>query len=438
MHRFEEYRIKKGQLTSSKVEIPIDFGLIFNEDGILVLDLYVSESFNLSEFLIKIHRVDRNQNYGIECFTEDNNKLYLDTLRFSNITPHISKVKMVCYGQMKHVKINNQPEQYIDENPKLHYLELEGLKMEFNDHTKEFRERRGRPIEDLANFKRDHTYSILRFGNCSYNQLFYQATDSENIIVEFPNDSNDTLSYEKFCEIRHDYISALSFLNGATVRIRKECTGSYYSLGKIDSEIVITYSFSQLNHKKFSKYLPINNPFNISDRILRKFFDLCFDSFVDWNKKIDLNTIIYFLSNSVQTKSIDERIFIQMIAFERLTTKYAEYLGEKEEFSPSQKDFEPIKKKLFQVIDEHKLDFGDAFEIVKSKIGNLNQIKRFSTKEKMYKLIQDVKIPINPKIENLIDIVRNKTIHQGDIGSGNEGVVNYYLLDELISSTLLK
>jgi hypothetical protein len=224
------------------------------------------------------------------------------------------------------------------------------------------------------------------------------------------------MTYEKFCEIKTNYLYALSFLNGAEVKIRKVCTGSYYTVGKTDSEIVITYSFKKLNHLKFNKYIPLNNPFNRGDKILNQLFVFCFDSFTEWNKKIDLNTIIFYLNNSEQAKSIDERVFIQMIAFERL----------------------PIKNELFAVLDKHKMEFGHAYEIVKSKIGNINQIKRLSTKEKMFKLIQDVKIPISPAIENLVNNVRNKTIHKGDIGTGKEGIINFYLLDELIREIILR
>jgi hypothetical protein len=315
---------------------------------------------------------------------------------------------------------------------------LEGLKMEFSDITEEIKYRRGKEIENFNDWKRDHTDSVLRFENHPYNQLFYKDKDSENIIVEFPNDSNNTMTYEKFCEIKTNYLYALSFLNGAEVKIRKVCTGSYYTVGKTDSEIVITYSFKKLNHLKFNKYIPLNNPFNRGDKILNQLFVFCFDSFTEWNKKIDLNTIIFYLNNSEQAKSIDERVFIQMIAFERLTTMYSEFLGEKEEFMPSQKKFEPIKNELFAVLDKHKMEFGHAYEIVKSKIGNINQIKRLSTKEKMFKLIQDVKIPISPAIENLVNNVRNKTIHKGDIGTGKEGIINFYLLDELIREIILR
>ena len=163
-----------------------------------------------------------------------------------------------------------------------------------------------------------------------------------------------------------------------------------------------------------------------------------FDKFIVWNNKIDLKSIIFYLNNSEQAKSLEEKVFIQIIAFERLTTMYVEYLGEKEEFLPNNEDFKPIKDELVRVIMSNKEKFGNAYNTVKSKIGNLNQIKRHSTTDKMYRIINEFNIPIDSKIEKLIDVVRHKTIHNGDIGEGKEAIVTFYLLDELIREIILR
>ncbi len=75
---------------------------------------------------------------------------------------------------------------------------------------------------------------------------------------------------------------------------------------------------------------------------------------------------------------------------------------------------------------------------MKSKIGNLNQIKRHSTTDKMYRLINDFNIPLTPQIENLINEVRHKTVHRGDVGEGKNAAINFHLLDELIREILLR
>ena len=129
---------------------------------------------------------------------------------------------------------------------------------------------------------------------------------------------------------------------------------------------------------------------------------------------------------------------MQMIAFERLTTLYAEYQGQKEIYVPSSQDFQVIKLELLAILEKHKSVFGDTYNVAKSKLSNLNQIKRLSTTDKMFRLIRDVNIVITPEIERLIEQVRHKTIHRGEMESGSDGVNNFYLLGELLQEIILR
>lgn len=376
--------------------------------------------------------------FELQCLTEKNNEVLMTRLHFTRIILSQSKVKMTCSGKMMHKKISNRPDHSEDSNPKLHYLEVEGLEIEFTDLTEEIRSRKGVEIKDYNNWKRDHTEAGLVDQQTLYNQNFYKSDDSKNIIVEFPNDSNGTLSYQHFLEIKRNYMSLLSLINGAEVRTRQEFTGTYYTIGKIDSELIITYSFRNIRNERYNTYIPINNSFNRGDGILSKILLFSFNHYQDWNDKIDLNSIVFYLSNSEQARSKEEKVFIQMIAFERLTTNYAQFLGSKEEFMPSKEEYLIIKNELIEVVDKYKEQFGDSYNTVKSKIGNLNQIKRLSTTDKMYRIVNDVNIPIDKNIENLIDVVRHKTIHNGDIGDHDESLEVFFLLDELLREIILR
>ena len=169
MSKYEIYRIKNGHLTSNETDIQIDFGLIFNEDGILVLELYVSENFNLHHFMKNELRLNINQKYQLDCVTEENNLLFIDNLYFTTVVPHMSKVELVCYGKMKHTKLKDYSQDQLNKKHKLHYLVLEGLKMDFYNVTEQIKYRNGKEILDLTNFQRDHTVSLLSFDNHSYN-----------------------------------------------------------------------------------------------------------------------------------------------------------------------------------------------------------------------------------------------------------------------------
>ncbi|MCO7186104.1 hypothetical protein ABMY20_09410 [Tenacibaculum sp. SSH1-16] len=435
----EIYRIKKGQVISENITIPFFFGIVYSDDGFIRLDLYVNEEYDLKALTNDSSREYWQSNYNLTCITEENNILIIDNLRFSQNNPHLSRIKMVSYGKMEHIKDKKKGFEESDFKPLIKYLVLEGLKIEFSDFTEEIRERGGQKIEDFNNLKRDHSTTNLVHKRFPYSQTYYKLSeDSDDIIVEFTEENSNRLTYELFLEIKHSYISALSFINGAEVRIRKECYGSYYTIGKIDAEKVVTYSFKKIDNRRYNSYIPINDPFHRGENVLGKFLMFNFDKFIKWCEKIDIKSIIFYLNNSEQTKSLEEKVFIQIIAFERLTTMYVEFLGDKEEFLPNKTDYNPIKKELNKIIDLNKDKFGNAYNTVKSKIGNLNQIKRHSTTDKMYRIINDFNIPITPKIEKLIDVVRHKTVHRGDIGEGQEGITTFYLLDELIREIILR
>lgn len=434
----EIYRIKNGIIKCDDIEIPFFFGIVFNDEGIIKLDIYANEDYDL-----KILTDDEEKAYWQKSFksssnTEENNRLLFDELRLRQVTPHLSRIKMTCLGKMEHIKKEKGYEDEYDLKEYVSYLLIEGLKLEFTDFTEEIRARGGVKINDFNNHKRDHISTSLVYKKHPYSQTYYQHKKSEDIVVHFTNENSNLMSYKLFSELKRDYISLLSFINGAETRIRKECYGTYHSIGKIDAEKVVTYSFRKLTNDRYNEYLPLNNYHNRTERVLSKSLAFSFDHFVEWNKKIDLNSIIFYLSNSQQSKSIEEKVFIQIIAFERLSTIYVEYLGQKEEFLPSKEDYQSIKEQLLEIVDKNKEKFGNAYNTVKSKLGNLNQIKRHSTTDKMYRIINDFGIPINSNLEKLIEVVRHKTVHRGDIGEGREAVIIYHLLDELIREILLR
>jgi hypothetical protein len=439
MKNQELYRIKKGQVSTNTIKIPFFFGIVYSDNGFIRLELYVNEEYDLKDLMKSTSREYLNYEYNLTCLTEENNVLKIDNLRFSQNTPHLSRIKMVCYGKMEHIKKKKKGFEKSDFKPLIKYLILEGLKIEFSDFTEKIRARGGEKMEDFDNFERDHTTTNLVHKQCPYSQTYYKLSEKENdIIVEFTDENSNKLTYDKYLELKDYYISALSFINGAEVRVKKECYGSYFSIGKIDAEKTVTYSFKRIDNRRYNRYIPINDPFHRAERVLSKFFMCNFDQYINWCDKVDLKSIIYYLNNSEQTNSIEEKVFIQIIAFERLTTMYVEYLGEKEEFLPNKIDYKPIKDELNKIIEQNKDKFGNAYDTIKSKIGNLNQIKRHSTTDKLYRIINDFDIPITPKINKLIDVVRHKTVHRGDIGEGQDGLTTFYLLDELIREIILR
>lgn len=440
----EHYRIKKGTLTSESYEIPFDFGIVTSVNESFFVELYINENFDLKIFTERSTR-KLDDYFKIKSLTEDNNLFEMYQLFITRIQPGISKLKLTCYDKMKHTKLRRGPNNQILENDNegdkdvLHYLILEGLKLDFTDFTYKEIRRAGVLINEFDAYERDHTSFCISINNTLYSVTFSKSLESDDVNVEFNNGNGNEMTYSHFLEIKHDFVSLLSLINGAEVRVRKECTGAYYAVGTIDSEIVYTYSFDKIVNKRYNRFIPINNPFNRGDNILNTFYMFCFQNYREWNEKINLNSIVFYLTGSEQSKSIEEKVFLQMIAFERLSTLYANNIsGPKMIFSPEKEKYESIKDELVQVIEKHREEFGESYNTIKSKICNLNQIKRLNTTEKMYKIINDAGIEITADIENLVENCRNSTIHEGEIGEGGQAILNLHILDELLREIILR
>lgn len=311
--------------------------------------------------------------------------------------------------------------------------------MEFCDHT-EIKETKRGSNESSNTIERDYTSSEIFTEFNSYKQVFYKSQVNKNVIADFSGKTNSILIYGNFLKFKKDYISFLSFLNGATVKIRKEFTGNYLSLDKVTlkSEITVVYSFEKLTNKRHNNYIPLNKRLtNVPDNIIGKAFLFSFDKFREWNIKLDLSSIIYYLNTVEKINSAEERFFIQIIAFERLAKLYSKYAYPVNECLPSPEDFEIIKNEFYIILENNKEKFGSNFDKAKGLIGNLNKTK-ISNTAKLYGILNDVNIEINDDIRNLIEEVRNNTVHEGEIGDGTDGIKNMHLLNELIHEIILR
>ncbi len=445
----ELYRVKKGKLSCKNHELPIDFGLIFEEDGQFFFDFYISESYDLMTLMENEDDVFLREEFVMNAITIEENFVEASSLSATNVNPNQSKISMQSYGHLSHITVQTDTDgnkiEYREKDPTLYYIELEGLKMEFSDLTEVIRARGGVQIKDYNGWQRDYTKALLVYDstNISSNNFkmdFYKSTNSENIVVAFPNYRNvnsNILPYRIFKELRRDFISLLSLLNGAEVAVRKEYIGGFFNDNVVGSQEVITYSFKTIRNERHSSYVPLNSGFHRGVNILNHVFIKCFNKYVTENKKLDFNSIIFYLNGAQKSNGIEEKFFIQIIAFERLAQKYVEAINDNDIFILSEETFKPIKKDLLSVLKNHSIEMGDKLDKLSAKIGDLHKIKKTSTEYKSIKLLEYAKITINPDIQHIIDEVRHKTIHHGEIGNGNQGIKNYLVLDELLRDIIL-
>ncbi|HSZ24737.1 MAG TPA: hypothetical protein VK766_03415 [Cytophagaceae bacterium] len=436
MNKVEIHRIKKGKLVRNNEEITLRFGLIYENDGFISAEFYVEETFDLEQYY-EISYDEDTSYFKAFCTTDKGEYLELRKLDFRRISPHRGLIEMVCYDCLLLTKDQSYlPSNEENSDSELHYLELEGLEMEYCTATKHERTSNGKNIGPY-DVKWDHTTTALSCNFSLYNMSYYKDYESGNVVVNFDSSTNSLLTYKNFIEFKKNYLSMLSFINGAEVRVRKECFGNYRTVGKIEAEKIITYSYRKIINLRSNQYIPINHILNRPINILEKFMLQNFESFIHWNKMIDLSSIIQYLNGAAQTKSLEEQFFILIIAFERLTDLYANQTGAKDLFHPLKYDYAPIKNELFEILNKHKSSFGEYFVRAKSVIGGLNHIQRLSTKDKMYGIINDMKIELTDDLVTLIDVVRNEAVHRGFIGEGEEGYKNVLLLNELIHEIIL-
>lgn len=435
MKKREIYRVKKGKLVGKNIELSIDFGLIFVEDGNYSIEVYVPESVNLNAFSERPN-ANIDNNFTAFFITEEKNELEIHDLYVSQIVFDPCRIDFNCYGSITHRDISPFHE---EENPDINkaeliYLELEGMKIEFSDLTSKLEHRLSYGQKSKGT-KADHTGAELIVDYTTYSQIFRKSQKNGNIVVEFHGKNSNKLSYNRFLEFRNDYISFLSFLNGAQVKIRKEYAGNFVVLGSgdIDTPIVITYSFRKIRNESYNRYIPLGYRIqNRNPNILNQAMIQCFNKFREWNMKIDLSSIIFYLNGAEKTRSIEEKFFILIIAFERLTTMYAEQSGLVDQHLPLPENFIPIRQEFYDLLQTHKTSFGSNYEKARSIVANLHEVKRISTKDKMFGILNDTKITVDDDLRELINIVRNKVIHKGDVGEGLNGIKHLKLLTELL------
>jgi hypothetical protein len=450
----EIYRLTKCKIKNTEFEFDFKFGIVYDDLGVIKFDLYLEDEQ-------KIQQSDWNNilhdYFDLDAETEDNNKLTGTHLSITSLSSHNSKIKLTCFEKIIFEEVRND---FPDEHEKeaIFYIELEGLKIEFSDITFNNKVRGGEKVNEFNDFERDHTSCLLIFNGDEYScnhfkAIFYNHRETENIVVDFtkaPYPNN--LKFDTYSNFKRDFIYFLSFINGANVKVRREYTGRSYTLGQVNSQKYHIYSFPKVNNKYSNDYIPIADPFYRSSNILGYFLMKHFDKFIEVNQKLDINSIIFYLNGANQAKSIEERFFILIIAFERLASNFINnWVSDKEHVIIPNADFNLLKPKLIKVINdckkekisslteenvEQKKEWTKQYDKFSNIIGQMNMTNK-SVSHKFRELLKAVNIPINDDIKYILDYLRHTSIHKGEIDEGQKGLKYTLVLDELIRDIIL-
>lgn len=455
----ELYRIKEGEIRSEGKSLGFSFGIAYEKDGVIFFDLYVKESYEqITDFEFWHYK---EGGLSLRAETVDLNLIQATELNAVLVRSKNKLVTLRCTGRISHRDMDSVPidDEPLKPHPYLFYLELEGMDISFCDETKTITERQGVVRDDDNNRTFDHTNVRLNFQTDPETPrrpsllVFNKHPVNNTVVVSFPGsrvsvtdtyeqrgsgyyDKEIRVSYEDYQGFKADFIHCLALLNGAEVLVRREYIGGYVAVGAVDSQTVITYSTKTIHpgsRKPYALLRDDHRNWGILSTTLRD----CFPAYIRENQVLDLNSIIFYLNGSGQAQSIEEKFFILIIAFERLALKYVRSIEDGDSFVIPNEVYDPIKKELLEVLKRHEAELGTKLNTLSSLIGELNRVKRTSTQYKFIKLLERAQIETTPAINHIIQQARHVAVHEGEIGEGDQGYENYWVLHKLLRNIVL-
>ena len=432
------YQLKKGYIKNNDIYIPFNTGIVEDVNGVIHLKLFINSNVDLNSLLEKVRFSWNNNLYG-EGLDINDVRVEFFQMYFKKIIGSKREAEFICSDK---IKVYYQQTDIKKDNQELliHRIILEGLIMQFDKLTDQRIYKDGKEHCNLS-LKSDYSTATIMIKYEHYKQRFERMDNSNDILIVF-NDSigYNKLSYEKYMSIKKDYISFLSFINGAPVRIRCEyCDDNFVTKGFCK----IIYSFFKSENISYNDYIPVRkdklmNRYNVMEPL---FFE-SFDNYIKWNTILDLNSIIENLGDAQNNTSIEDRTFIKMITYEKITSKYAEYKNAENiqiELIDSEL-FDEIRVQLKSIIDNYRTNMNDnTYGIFISRLGGLNKTKRNATDYKFRLLPNDVGIVIDGELDTLLNQDRHRIIHYGNLSDDEEECWNMeILLDELIREIILR
>jgi len=430
----ELFKVKKGNLSyKDKVE-NIHFGIIYKEvDGLIILEAFLNSDEFYKKF--KADKEEFKPFFTFKGVSTELDEIEIPKLRFWKYEFEKSIIHLIINNYLikyrEDEKIKNVTEHSV------HRMELEGFNHEFYDIT-EFQTYDGNNKHN--SWTRDHTKALLHInpGDIvpnAYNLLFHNLPGSDNIVLSITK--NFKLKYKDYLQLKETLVDFLSFLNGGTVTIRKEYTGSMYYTDQLGSSIEISYSFKKLSINGHSDYFPIRVG-RFQGNWLGQAFVRCFSKFYDLSKMIDWSSIVYSLNSANNLPNYVERFYLLITLFEKLAKQYSNILEPKEKLIISTEDFDIIKEKLEEIISQNKNILCGKSEIFKNRINQLNISKKGSVESRLINLLNGANVSLSKEIEEIIYIDRNNSVHEGKVGDDFiDGLEKYYLLDKTIRDIIL-
>jgi hypothetical protein len=439
------YTITSGYIKCKEDVCEIPFALVFLDNGIYRIETFIKnkdffERHKGGLYFTLIGKTEKD--YDIEIYG-------LDCTRYNYAN---RKAELICRD---HIKLSNNKKESCDKPQKekpfgdlIWFVEIEGMKTRFGDHTHIEKFRNSGKVNEFLNFEFDHTSCMMiinnpNFRGNSYHLIFTKYPQNDNIIIDFTHhEGYNRLYFNNYLQIRTELIYFLSFVNGGLVFIRRELTGNFYQDNANDAQIVYHYSRKQLSDYICDDYVPINEHHSYTQPIFSDLFLNCFDKYYHLNKDLNLNALVFSINNSSQTSGLEERYFILITALEKICGNYSKINNKDRQSLIDKNKFNTvIKPNLYKTLELFKNEIQaanpSAYNILKSKLGGLNK-SNDDISQRLYEFFDYAKIPINDAVKKLIEVERNSAVHEGIIGqTEKERIENYWKLDHILRDCIL-
>ena len=448
--------IRKGKLIfENGEEFNLQCGNIEENNGVYFIETFYKEDNNIWNYFTPEDQIYFYKEFKIVGQDEELHDIEITSLQVKSISYNQHYyIKFRCNGHLKHNtggtitteetydKKNNLISKKIIENSVLWYIEIENFIIKLDILADKELHYNSYSPKNIS-LKEIHIAKALF--EIKFNKVeleFRKSNINNNIIICFNKITKEDkrITEKEYFKFKNDFISFISFLNGGRVNIRREYLGNSGTWGKIISSKIISYSFKKNENSASFDYIPIKYN-NQTSKVLDNYFK-CFNSFIQKNYNFDFSSIIFILNGNNDTKSLDNRFFSLIIAFERLSHKYSLMNKTQDKQIISNEIYDIFKNDLISVLDKNKskfkTEYKNAYSALKSKLTELNLIKRNDTKNKFYHLLNYANILITPEIEDIINNVRNTTVHQGYFGDDKKAFKNYLVIDKLIRDIILK
>lgn len=292
-----------------------------------------------------------------------------------------------------------------------------------------------------------NTHMNLSFGVYTKNSISHAShfkmhvkslpNDRKSIEIVLKHSENQQIAYNKYLDFKADLFHFLSFINGRNVAIHSE------NVSYKDHSIKIVYPTNIYNSKDRSYFIPIELPPDPQRHPLNAAMN-AFYNYTKLSKIYDLNSVIHILNDTINNYTLQQKYYSLITIVEML--KGSHYKHKYAKASPAVSD--PL---ILEIIDNFKATIVNYSEKklspktlnglnrLKSMVGSMHKINKNSNSERIRLFFNDFDFESDDKLNQLIDHLRNSSVHEGEFGDDFQSRIdNLLYLDSIVRESILR